>query len=111
MASHKREERRAATLAPCYRRKLAKYDFNGTTGEERGPLAILLELEGLVVGPFGNGSTELHNLHTAESREAARSRAMGWEVSDWELGLVIGESEGPFLWILSGRRLSASSHA
>ena len=50
-------------------------------------------MEGLVVGPWGNGSKDLHNLvHTlAESKVAARSRARGWQGSDEELGLVMGE--------------------
>ena len=92
-------ERRAATLAPYYRRGLAKYDrqFHGTVGDEKGPLVTKLEsygkLEGLVVGPWGNGSHDLHSLvrTLAETKVAARSRARGWEGSDQELGLVMGE--------------------
>ena len=92
-------DRRAATLASYYRRELAKYDrqFHGTVGEEKGPLVTRLEsfgkLEGLVVGPWGNGSKDLHSLvrTLAETKVAARSRARGWQGSDEELGLVMGE--------------------
>ena len=92
-------ERRAATLPGYYRRELAKYDrrFHGTVGGEAGPLVQLLQsygkLEGLVVGPWGNGSKDLHDLvrTMAECRVAARARARGWPASDWELGEVMGK--------------------
>ena len=92
-------EKRAATLQGGYRRGLARYDtrFHGTSGRETGPLVTLLEsyrkLEGLVVGPWGNGSKDLHELvrTLAECRVAARERARGEEASDWELGVVMGQ--------------------
>ena len=92
-------DKRAATLERYYRRELAKYDarFHGTTGRETGPLVTLLEsfgkLEGLVVGPWGNGSKDLHSLvrTLAECRVAARERARGHEASDWELVMVMGQ--------------------
>ena len=78
--------------------ELAKYDsrFHGTTGRETGPLVTLLEsfdkLEGLVVGPWGNGSKNLNNLicTLVECRVATRERFRGQEASDWELGVVTG---------------------
>ena len=70
--------------------ELAKYDtrFHGTTGRETGSLVTLLEsfdkLEGLVVGPWGNGSKNLNNLvcTLVECRVATRERARGQEASD-----------------------------
>ena len=61
-------DKRAATWEGYYRRELTKYEtrFRGTRGRETGPLVTLLELfgklEGLVAGPWGNGSKDLHNL-------------------------------------------------
>ena len=51
------------------------------------------KLEGLVIGPWGNGSKDLHDLVRvlAESRVAARGRQRGYEASDHELGVVTGE--------------------
>ena len=80
-------ERRAATLAPHYRRELAKYDrrFHNNREGEVGPLVSLLlsfgKLEGLVVSPWGNGSRDLHDLvrTLAESRVANRVRGRGRE--------------------------------
>lgn len=91
-------ERRAAGLAGYYRRELAKYDrrFYGTTGEQVGPLVSLLQsygkLEALVVGPWGNGSSDLHDLvrSMAESKVAMIARSRGRECSEHELGVVTG---------------------
>ena len=46
-----------------------------------------------MVGPWGNGSKDLHSLvrTLAECRVAARERARGHEASDWELGMVMGQ--------------------
>ena len=51
------------------------------------------KLEGLVVGPWGNGSKNLNNLvrTLVECRVATRERARGQEASDWELGVVTGQ--------------------
>ena len=76
-----------------------KYDtrFHGTSGRETGPLVTLLEsygkLEALMVGPWGNGSKDLHDLvrTLAECRVAARERARRQEASDWELRSVMGQ--------------------
>ena len=92
-------DRRAALLEGEYRRKLQKYDrrFHNTAAGEVGPLVNLLQsfgkLEGLVVGPWGNGSKDLHDLVRvlAESRVAARVRGRGYEASDHELGVTMGE--------------------
>ena len=67
----------------------------GTEEGETGPLVRLLQsygkLEGLVVGPWGNGSKDLHQLvrTLAETRVGARTRARGREGPDWELGEAI----------------------
>ena len=68
------------------------------------------KLEGLVVGPWGNGSRDLHNLvrTLAECRVASRERARGQEASDWELGVVrvLSERQKKFwsqFWTLKKR--------
>ena len=80
---------------------MAKYDrrFHNTREGEVGPLSLVTlllsfgKLEGLVVGPWGNGSKDLHDLvrTLAESRVANRVRGRGREASDNELGVVMGE--------------------
>ena len=46
-----------------------------------------------MVGPWGNGSKDLHQLvrTLAECRVGARTRARGREGPDWELGEVISQ--------------------
>ena len=91
-------DKRADLLQGEYRRKLAKYDrsYHGVESGQTGPLVHRLEsfgkLESLVVGPWGEGSKDLHLLvrTLAEQRLAAQSRARGWEGSKTELGLVLG---------------------
>ena len=75
-------ERRASKLANEYRASLAKYDrqFHGVREGEVGPLVRRLQsygkLEGLVVGPWGNGSRDLHDLvRTLAEEEGARAAA------------------------------------
>ena len=93
-------DRRSAGLPELYRSKLAKYDiqFHGTVRGQSGPLVQRLQsygkLWGLVVGPWGDGSKDLHTLIKilAESRVAARGRARGWEGGEGELGLVLGQT-------------------
>ena len=68
---------------------MAKYDrrFHNTREGEVGPLSLVTlllsfgKLEGLVVGPWGNGSKDLHDLvrTLAESRVAKRVRGRGRE--------------------------------
>ena len=50
-------------------------------------------LEALVVGPWGNGSKDLHNLEsTLDANKRARALGpRGPVASDWELGLVMGQ--------------------
>ena len=100
-------DRRANGLPTLYRNKLAKYDrkYHGTAQGQTGPLVQRLEgygkLWGLVVGPWGEGSKDLHSLVKimGESSVAARGRARGWEGGEGELGLVLGQTR---------RRLSCS---
>ena len=56
-------------------------------------------LEALVVGPWGNGSKDLHSLVKVlvESRLAAWERVKGRAALDWELGLAMGQIR----WALS----------
>ena len=92
-------DRRAGGLPTLYKRKLAKYDirYHGTAPGQTGPLVQRLEsfgkLWGLVVGPWGDGSKDLHSLVKiiGESMVAARGRARGWEGGDGELGQVMGQ--------------------
>ena len=46
-----------------------------------------------MVGPWGNGSDDRHNLvkTVAECRVATKVRARGEEAFDWELGVAMGE--------------------
>ena len=92
-------DRRANGLQALYRRKLARYDasYHNTAPGQTGPLVQRLEsygkLWGLVVGPWGDGSKDLHQLVKimGDSSVAARGRARGWEGVDGELGMVIGQ--------------------
>ena len=92
-------DRRAAGLSAEYRRKLAALDqrFHRTVSGQTGPLVRRLEsygkLEGLVVGPWGEGSKDMHRLIKVlgESRVTCQARARGRPASDKELGLVIGQ--------------------
>ena len=92
-------DRRANGLPRLYKNKLAKYDtkYHNTLPGQSGPLVQRLEsygkLWGLVVGPWGDGSKDMHSLIKimAESSVAAKGRARGWEGGDGELGLVLGQ--------------------
>ena len=78
-------DRRAGGLAKLYRDKLAEYDtrFHNIGQGQVGPLVRRLEsyrkLRGLVVGPWGDCSQDLHSTIKilGESRVAARGRARG----------------------------------
>ena len=91
-------DRRAGLLQSEYRRKLAKYDqrYHGSAQGQTGPLVRRLEgygaLWGLVVGPWGDASKDLHKLISliGNSMVAAKARARGWEGAEGELGQVIG---------------------
>ena len=101
-------DRRAGGLQADYKRKLARYDqrYHGTAPGQNGPVVQRLEgygkLWGLVVGPWGEGSKDLHALVTivGNSMVAAKARARGWEGGEGELGQVIGQLR---------RRLSCTS--
>ena len=62
-----------------------------------GPLVQRLDgfgkLWGLVVGPWGDGSKDLHSLVSIVGNNlvAAKARARGWEAGEGELGQVIGQ--------------------
>ena len=92
-------DRRSGLLQTEYRRKLAKYDqkYHGTGPGQSGPLVQRLDgygkLWGLVVGPWGDGSKDLHTLVSAvgNSLVAAKARARGWEAGEGELGQAISQ--------------------
>ena len=101
-------DRRANLLSGEYRKKARDVDrqYVGTPEGEVGPVERKLEqygdLQGLVVGAFGEGSEDLHNLVQvlAESRVEAIGLARGRPGSDMELGVVVGQVR---------RRLSVAS--
>ena len=92
-------DRRANGLPALYKRKLEKYDarFHNTTPGQTGPLVQRLasygKLWGLVVGPWCDGSKDLHSLIKilGESMVAAKGRARGWEGGEGELGQEMGQ--------------------
>ena len=92
-------DKRAGLLQAEYRRKLSKYDqrFHHTGPGQSGPLVQRLDgfgkLWGLVVGPWGDGSKDLHSLVSIVGNNlvAAKARARGWEAGEGELGQVIGQ--------------------
>ena len=93
-------DRRAKGIPRLYENKLAGYDtrYHGTGPGQSGPLVQRLysygKLWGLVVGPWADGSKDLHSLIKilGESAVVARSRARGWEIAEGELGLVLGQT-------------------
>ena len=101
-------ERRAARLEYEYTKKLRDYDvrFHGTRPWERGqpepvPGPLVARYRGLgglcqgklVAGPWGDVSSDLHDLLKifGESRVQAIGRRRGREGGEGELGLVMGE--------------------
>ena len=92
-------DRRAAGLTKLYKRKLIPLDarFHNTPVGQTGPLVRRLEsfgkLEGLVVGPWGDCSKDLHNMVKVmgENKVAVQARATGREASDNELGVIISQ--------------------
>ena len=89
-------DRRAGGLQQLYRKKLLPLDsrYHNTPPGQAGPLVRRLQsygkLEGLVVGPWGEVSKDMHRLVKvlAESKLAAKARARGRDISDRELGLI-----------------------
>ena len=92
-------DRRANLLPGEYRKKARDVDrrYVGTPEGEVGPVERKLEqygdLQGLVVGAFGEGSDDLHNLVQvmAESRVRAMGLARGRPGTETELGVVVGQ--------------------
>ena len=92
-------DRRAGGLQALYRSKLEKFDrkYHGTVAGQGGPLVRRLEsygkLWGLVVGPWGEGSKDLHTLISliGKSMVEARGRERGWEGGAGEQGQVMGQ--------------------
>ena len=97
--SGKGTDRRANGLPNLYRNKLLPLDakFHNTQLGQPGPLVRRLEsvgrVQGLVVGPWGECSKDLHALVKVlgENKVAARARARWRESSDKELGVVIAQ--------------------
>ena len=92
-------DRRANGLPNLYKNKLVPLDarFHATLPGQRGPLVRRLEsygrVQGLVVGPWGDCSKDLHSLVKVmgESKIAARARDRGRQGSDNELGAIIAQ--------------------
>ena len=92
-------DRRANGLPQLYKGKLEPLDrrYHQTAAGETGPLVRRLErfgkLESLVVGPWGEGSKDLHRLVKVmgETKLAAKSRSLGRECSDTELGIIVSQ--------------------
>ena len=98
-AKGKGTDRRAAGLPQLYRKKLIPFDskYHHTPDGQTGPLVRRLEsygrLEGLVVGPWGDASKDLHNLVKVlgENKVAMQARATGREASENEQGIIISQ--------------------
>ena len=92
-------DRRANGLPNMYRKKLVPLDtrFHGTLPGQSGPLVRRLEsfgrVRGLVVGPWGECSKDMHSLIKVmgETKVAAQARERGRPASDNELGVVISQ--------------------
>ena len=92
-------DRRANGLPNLYKQKLVPLDarFHGTPDGPSGPLVRRLQsfgrVRGLVVGPWGECSKDMHALIKVlgETKVATRARARGRQASDNELGVVISQ--------------------
>ena len=90
-------DRRASGLPLLYKRALERLDrsHHNTAPGQTGPLVRRLQsygkLEGLVVGPWGEVSKDLHTLvkTMADCKVAAKARALGRDISDKELGIIV----------------------
>ena len=97
MGRRKAVDVRAGTLPREYRNKLAALDikYHRVPRGQTGPLVQRLEswgeLQGLVVGQFGEGSQHLHRLllHLAEAKVLYKARASGEPARDSEVGLTL----------------------
>ena len=82
-----------------YKKKLIPFDrkYHHTPDGQTGPLVRRLEsygkLEGLVVGPWGDCSKDLHSLVKVlgDCKVAKQARDTGREASDNELGIIISQ--------------------
>ena len=92
-------DKRAKLLQGEYRKKARDADrkFGGTAEGTIGPVETKLlqygELQGLVVGAFGEGSEDLHSLVQiiAESKVNSMGLARGREGTEAEMGKVVGQ--------------------
>ena len=92
-------EKRASLLPNEYRRKARDADrlYGGHANEVSGPVERKLlqfgDLYGLVVGAFGEGSQDLHELvqKLAESKVNAMGLRRGREGLEEEIGVVVGQ--------------------
>ena len=86
-------------MQSLYRGKLQKFDrkYHGAVQGQSGPLVRRLDgygkLWGLVVGPWGEGSKDLHTLISVIGKcmVDSKSRERGWEAGEGELGQVMGQ--------------------
>ena len=86
-------------LPNLYKKKLQPLDtrFHGTLPGQSGPLVRRLEsfgrVKGLVVGPWGECSKDMHSLIKVmgETKVAAQARDRGRPASDNELGVVMAQ--------------------
>ena len=91
--------KRAKLLQGEYRKKARDTDrkygdtVEGTIGPVERKLQQYGDIQGLVVGAFGEGSEDLHTLvqTMAESKVNAMGLARGREGTDAELGIVVGQ--------------------
>ena len=91
--------KRAKLLQAEYRKKARDTDrkygvtMEGTIGPVERKLNQYGELQGLVVGAFGEGSEDLHTLvqTLAESKVNSMGLARGREGTEAELGTVVGQ--------------------
>ena len=92
-------EKRAALIPGQYKKKLADLDkqYHGTTDNQTGPLVQRLQsfgkIETLVIGPWGEGSSGLHDLIKVigENKVKSKERSRGVSASDNMLGVEIGQ--------------------
>ena len=91
-------DKRARLLQEEYKKKAKDVDrLYGGTIEGTGPVENKLmqygDLQGLVVGAFGEGSEDLHGLVQllAESKVKAMGLSRGREGTEAELGMLVGQ--------------------
>ena len=98
-ARDKAVDKRARLLQGEYRKKAKDTDrkYGGTEEGVIGPVENKLrqfgEIQGLVVGAFGEGSEDLHSLvqTIAESKVTAMGLSRGRQGTEAEVGVVVGQ--------------------